>query len=146
MVLRAHRGGVVAEDVADLRAWVSALPTPVPVHETVVLGCPAHGDTVPTWAYVEADRDAGVARRRCLACAQSTYVLDSEDRWTFPTMWSCPGCSHSIAEVAAGLHQPTPDTVAWVVLAARCVECGRVEGLTDLVLQDRPVAEVLSAL
>ena len=137
---------MVAEDVTDLRAWVTALPSPVPVQETVVLGCGNHGENRPTWVYVEADRENGVARRRCLACAQSTFVLDSEDRWTYPHTWSCAGCSHSIAEVAAGLHLPTEGSVAWVVLAARCVECGRVEGLTDMVLQDLPVAEVLDRL
>lgn len=137
---------MIAEDVADLRTWVAALPTPVPVHETVLLGCGEHGETRPTWAYVEADRVHGVARRRCLACATSTFVLDSEQRWTYPTTWSCARCSHSIAEVAAGLHLPSEGRVAWVVLAARCVECGRVEGLTDMVLQDVPVAEVLDRL
>ena len=91
-------------DVDDLLAWLRALPSPVPVTETVVLGCDAHGDARPTWTYVEADATEGVARRRCLACAQSTYVLDSEQRWTYPPTWACQGCGHSIAEVAAGLR------------------------------------------
>lgn len=137
---------MVAEDVEDLRGWLLQLPTPVPVHETLVLACPAHEDARPTWAYVEADAGEGVARRRCLACAHSHYVLDSEDRWTFPSMWACQGCGHSIAEVAAGLHLPDGERVAWALLAARCVECGRLSGLTDLVLQDVPLDQVLDRL
>jgi hypothetical protein len=46
-------------------------------------------------------------------------------------MWSCSGCGQSIAEVAAGLHVEGADDVTWVALAARCVECGYIEGLTD---------------
>jgi len=146
MVLRAQQGGTVAEDLDDLLAWVRALPSPVPVTETVVLACDAHGDARPTWTYVEADAAEGVARRRCLACAQSAYVLDSEHRWTYPPTWACQGCGHSIAEVAAGLHLPDGERVAWAVLAARCVECGRVAGLTDVVLQDVPLGEVVARL
>jgi hypothetical protein len=74
------------------------------------------------------------------------WVLDSESRWTFPHVWSCQTCGQSIAEVAAGLSMPEGDEVRWLVLGARCVECGRIDGLTDLVLPGTPLAEVMGCL
>ncbi len=147
MVLRTVAGVRTGEDVEDLRAFLMRLPGDGPdVHETVVLTCHNHGDENPSWTYVEADAEAGVARRRCLQCAGSTSLLDSEARWTHPTMWSCGSCGQSIAEVAAGLSAPDGDRVEWLVLGARCVECGRIDGLTDMVLDGRPLGEVVSAL
>lgn len=145
MVLRTTGGALKAEDTEDLRSWLRTLNGP-PVHETVVLGCGQHGDERPTWVYVEADATAGVARRRCLSCGFAVSALDSDGRWTFPPMWTCRGCGHSIAEVAAGLSVPDGEHVEWVVLGARCVECGQVGGLTDVVVDGRPLAEVVVGL
>jgi hypothetical protein len=145
MVLLNRSDHRTAEDSDDLCSWLLSLPTPHELTEAVTLTCDRHGDSAPTWMYVEADSAAGVARRRCLACAHSVHALDSEDRWTFPQMWACVRCGHSIAEVAAGLH--TVDAaVHWVALGARCVECGRVGGLTDLTVAGRPRDEVLGEL
>ena len=146
MVLRVVAGVRRGEDTHDLREYLARLPGGPRVDETVVLGCDGHGDDRPTWVYVEADATAGVARRRCLQCARSVGLLDSDARWTHPPMWACGSCSHSIAELAAGLSVDEQDRVSWVVLAARCVECGRIDGLTDLVLQDVSVSEVLAGL
>jgi hypothetical protein len=137
-----HRTG---EDAEDLRAWLLTLPLPHEVSETLTLTCPQHGDTAPTWMYVEADPAQGVARRRCLSCAHSVHSLDSEAHWTFPQMWACRGCGHSIAEVAAGLSG-ADGTVDWIALAVRCVECGRLAGLTDMVLPGLPHDEVVAGL
>ena len=146
MVLRSVNGVRTGEDTEDRRPFLQGLQGGPKVHETVVLGCHRHGDDRPTWAYVEADATQGVARRRCLQCATGVGLLDSEARWTHPPMWSCQTCAQSIAELAAGLSLTDAEDVSWVVLAARCVECGRIEGLTDLVLRDLPVAEVLARL
>jgi hypothetical protein len=143
MVLRAGRK---AEDADDLRVWLTSLAAGPVITDTLVLTCGQHGDERPTWHYVEADPVAGVARRRCVACAFAVSVLDSAARWTYPPMWSCGACGHSLAEVAAGLSSSDGEHVRWVALAARCVECGEVAGLTDVVLQDVPVASVVSAL
>ena len=134
------------EDVEDLRSWLAHLDGAPQVHERIVLACEQHGDERPTWAYVEADPRHGVARRRCLACAHVVYALDSDHRWTHPVMWACRGCGQSIVEVAAALSIPDGEHVEWVALAARCVECGRLGGLTDLVVDKVPLAQVLSAL
>lgn len=146
MVLRAVAGVLTGEDVEDLRAFLTGLNGAPEVHETVVLGCENHGDEQPTWTYVEADAAHGVARRRCLQCAGTVHTLDSAARWTHPPMWSCGSCHQSIAEVVAGLSVPDGEHVQWVVLGARCVECGRVDGLTDLVLPGTPLTEVLAGL
>ena len=144
MVLRA--GGHKAEDADDLRLWLSRLPGGPVVTDTLVLACGQHGDERPTWHYVEADRVAGVARRRCLACGFAVSVLDSDRRWTYPGTWACGSCGHSIAEVAAGLSVPDGDHVEWVVLGARCVECSEVEGLTDIVVDGRSLRDVVIGL
>lgn len=144
MVLRAH--GRKAEDADDLRTWLSDLVGCPRVTDTLVLTCAHHGDERPTWNYVEADPATGVARRRCLACGFAVSVLDSASRWTYPPMWSCGSCGHSIAEVAAGISAPDGEHVEWVVLGARCVECGDVEGLTDVVVPGTPLSEVVTGL
>lgn len=146
MVLRVVGGVRTGEDVEDLRAFLSALDGSPPVHETVLLACGNHGDERPTWTYVEADPVSGCARRRCLQCATNVWVLDSEERWSFPHVWACGSCAQSIAEVAAGLSLPDGDHVEWAVLGARCVECGRIDGLTDFVLPGLPVSQVISRL
>lgn len=146
MVLRTVAGIQTGEDVEDLRSFLHHLPGSPEVTETVVLGCDHHEDERPTWAFVESDAQNGVARRRCLQCAVTTYVLDSEARWTHPPMWSCGSCTQSIAEVAVGLAVAEGDLVTWAVLGVRCVECGRVDGLTDMVLPGTPLSEVLGAL
>lgn len=146
MVLRSVGAALVGEDVEDLRAWLGELEGGPRVHETVVLSCAAHDDDEPLWAYVEADAGAGLARRRCLACGTSVALLDSQERWSFPPMWACGRCGHSLAELAAGLSRPDGEHVEWLVLGARCVECGQLAGLTDFVLAGTPVAEVLAAL
>lgn len=146
MVMRTVAGAPTGEDVDDLRAWLRQLAGAPQVHEVVALHCGAHGNEQPTWAYAEADPASGVARRRCLACAATTHLLDSEQRWTHPQMWACRGCGQSIVELAAALSLSDGDLVEWVALGARCVECGRLSGLTDVVVDRQPLAEVLSRL
>ena len=146
MVMRTVAGGCTGEDVEDLRAWLRALDGGPHVDEVVVLGCGAHEDDRPTWAYVEADARTGLARRRCLQCGTAVALLDSAERWSHPPMHACGGCGASILEVAAGLSLPDGDRVEWVVVGARCVGCGRLAGLTDMLLPPTPVAEVLERL
>jgi ribosomal protein S14 len=146
VVLRTVAGAPTGEDVADLRSWLRALDGGPQVSETVVLHCDNHEDASTTWAYAEADATSGIARRRCLACGTARALLDSADRWTHPPMWACQGCGQSIAELAVGLSLPDGEHVHWLALAARCVHCGRIAGLTDAVLQDQPLAEVLGRL
>ena len=146
MVLRTVAGIRKGEDTEDLRTFLMGLQDAPKVHETLVLGCDNHGDERPTWTYVEADAVTGVARRRCLQCARSVPLLDSEQRWTHPPMWCCGSCQQSIAEVVAGLSLPDGEHVEWLVLGARCVECGRIDGLTDFVLDGHPLGEVMSGL
>ncbi len=142
------RGGdrPTGEDSDDLLTWLSSLPGGQPIHHTRLLACDKHRDDRPIWQYVEADPAEGVARRRCLACANVVAVLDSDDRWTHPPMWACPGCGHSIMEVAAGISTPAGEVVNWVVLGVRCPECGRLSGVTDLVVEDLPLDQVLTEL
>jgi ribosomal protein S14 len=149
--LQDHKTG---EDADDLKAWLQTLVGCPSVEVTALASCgnDSHGAEPPTWFYVEADRAAGVARRRCLACGSVHHILDSESNWTSGIHTStCPTCAQSMFEVAAGLHtasSPEPDqpVVSWVALGTRCVTCGRVDGLTDMFVPDLPVADVVAAL
>jgi hypothetical protein len=133
MALRTVAGRRIGESAEDLQAWLRQLEDCPTISRTVLTTCPSerHADEPATWFFVEADASESIARRRCLSCGHTSDVLDSAEHWTFPRMWSCAGCGQSIAEVAAGLHTEGPDDVTWVALAARCVECGSIEGLTD---------------
>ena len=146
MVLKKVAGARKGEDAEDLRSWLTELDGSPEVHETVVLACAQHGDERPTWAYVEGNASEGIARRRCLACATTVHLLDSEPRWTHPPMFACRGCGQSIVEVAAGLNAPDGEHVEWVVIGLRCVECGRLSGLTDFVVDSLPLSQVVAAL
>jgi hypothetical protein len=54
-------------------------------------------------------------------------------------------CSQSIAEVVYGIHDETGNA-RWLVMAVRCVECGDVAGVTDIVTGDMPLDELLARL
>jgi hypothetical protein len=115
------------------------------VTETLVLACGQHGDERPTWMYVEADAATGVADgAACSAASPSRARLRLA--LDLPADVGLHSCGHSIAEVAAGLSVPDGQHVDWVVLGARCVECGQVGGLTDVVLDQAPLASVVVGL
>jgi hypothetical protein len=147
-MLRTIAGRRTGEDVEDLQSWLRGLEGCPPVTRTTLAVCPgeSHGVDAATWFYVEADADAGVARRRCIACARVTPLLDSEDRWTYPPTWACPNCGDSIAEVAFGLHLEGSVDVTWIAIGVRCVECGTVAGVSDVAIAPTPVDAVLGAL
>jgi uncharacterized protein with PIN domain len=144
VVLRTVAGRRAGESADDLRNWLSQLPDCPPITQTVLTTChnPRHIDEPATWFYVEADARLAVARRRCLSCGGSFDVLDSGEHWNAPRMWGCPTCGQSIAEVAAGLHVED-DAVTWVALAARCVDCGTIDGLTDFNVGPASVDDVI---
>ncbi len=143
MARQTVQGRVTGESVDDLTAWLSQLSGCPSVDRVHVAHC--CGDGEASWFYVEADPRGGTARRRCIACGSAVSVLDSDRHWDFPPTWSCPECRQSIAEVAYGLHLDG-DGVGWVAMGARCVECGTLGGLTDLLVPGTPVEQVLGAL
>lgn len=148
MTLRTVSGRPTAESVDDLSQWLRDLRGCPEINRTVTSMChsPSHGDEPGTWFYVEADRAEGVARLRCLGCGATRPILDSEERWTYPTVWSCPTCAQSIGEVTHGLHVENGETVTWMALGVRCVNCGDLSGVTDFVVDGLPVDAVADAL
>lgn len=145
MTLRTVAGQQTAESAADLEQWLRDLRGCPQVTRTLVARCtqPVHGDDPAMWFYVEADANEGIARLRCLACADMRPILDSAERWNYPQAWSCYNCRQSITEVVFGISER--DGVAeWLVVAARCVGCGHVAGLTDMVVPN-VAADVFAA-
>lgn len=137
------------DDSDDLLAWLSALPDCPPVTQPVLLRCggSAHGDEPPAFCgYVQADSRSGVARRRCVACAHVTDLFDSSERWTYPSTYECVGCRQSLVELAVGISASDDGLAQWLALAARCVGCGRISGLTDCLLPGRTMDEVLAGV
>lgn len=148
MVLRTVAGRRTGESTDDLESWLVQLEDCPAVSRTFLITCAneIHGSEPATWFYVEADAAIAVARHRCMSCGESKDVLDSAEHWNFPRMWACPSCSQSIAELAAGLHVDSADTVSWIALAARCVDCGTIEGLTDFSIAATSSAQVVRQL
>jgi hypothetical protein len=135
MALRTTHGKPTAESVTDTVDWLHALTGCPPIAATHVARCSAHETDDAVWFYVEADAARGVARLRCLACGREQHLTDSAERWSYPQAWACTRCAQSIAEVVLGAHTGNDPQVAdWVALAVRCVDCGTIAGLTDVVL------------
>jgi len=147
VVMRTAGTRHTAESVTDLMDWVRSLEGDLQITRTKQATCqaPSHGDEPATWFYVEADPHHGVARLRCLSGGHIYSVADSDRRWTFPHTWSCNGCNQSIAEVVYGIHADE-DLATWLVVTARCVECGEVAGLTDVLLAPTDVDDLLDQL
>lgn len=145
MTLRTVGGHQAAEDVTDLVAWVNRLQGCPSIDRTVIAVCrrPAHGEEPATWFYVEADTREGVVRLRCLACGDARPVLDSAERWTYPAVWCCSNCGQSIAEVVYGIHEED-GTATWLAVAVRCVGCGHIDGVADMIVPGI-AAEVFAA-
>lgn len=147
--------GTVGENVDDLRTFLHELQGCPMIQHTQQLRCPRHDADSGAWFYVEADPEVGVARRRCMACGDVTNLLDSAERWTHPPMHACRRCSASLMELAVGMHVEVDGEndgdilrrqVRWLALAARCVDCGLIEGLTDMTVPAMPISEVLRAI
>ena len=147
MTLRTAHGHHKAETVDDLKSWLRDLDGCPPIHRVVTARCqrPVHGDEPGTWFYVEASAAEGLARLRCLGCADMRPVLDSAERWTYPSAWACGDCGQPIAEVAFGVHVDG-DSATWMAVAVRCVECSSVSGLTDLVVPGLPADTFVDSL
>jgi hypothetical protein len=147
MAMRAVAGHRVGEDVEDLKDWLRELTGCPPITHTLAATCVSevHAGEPSLWFYVEADPTIGIARRRCVGCATIRPVLDSELRWTYPPMWCCHSCGNSLCEVAFGVHaDETADgpRVSWLAVAVRCVQCGRLAGVTDATVPMLPLDEV----
>jgi hypothetical protein len=133
------------EDSDDLLAWLTSLTDCPPITQPLLLQCERHDEPL-NCCYVQADPQAGVARRRCVACAAVTDLRDSGERWTYPDTFACVACRQSLVELAAGISTNEQGRARWLALAARCVGCGRITGLTDVLLEDVEMDEVLASV
>jgi len=147
VALQTAGGRRTAEEVADLETWLRRLDDCPEITATVIARCTqeVHGAEPGTWFYVEADSDSSVARRRCLACGDVTHVGDSARHWNHAPMWCCATCGQSIAEVAYGLHE-RDGLVSWLAMGVRCVECGGVQGVTDMFVPNLSVEDLATRI
>ena len=147
MVMRTVGTRERAESVEDLAQWVEGLKGCPPIGHTTVARCfhPSHGDEPPTWFYVEADPRP--ASPGCAACPAVTSTSSSTRLSAGPSRaaWACPACSQSIAEVVYGVSE-RGGKADWLAVAVRCVECGDVAGVCDLVLPSLDLDLLLGAL
>lgn len=134
------------EETNDLLTWLEGLTDCPPITQPVLLRCERHESDPIFCGYVQADPRTGVARRRCVACAEVTDLLDSGEWWTYPDTYECLGCRQSLVELAIGVSVPHDGRAEWLALAARCVGCGRISGLTDLMIDGLPLDEVLAGV
>jgi hypothetical protein len=134
------------EDPDDLMAWLSQLTDCPTVTQPVVLRCEKHERDPVFCGYVQADPHTGVARRRCVACAEVTDLFDSGERWSYPETFECQGCRSSLVELAVGINAEPDGQAHWLALAARCIGCGRISGLTDVTINALTVDEVLASV
>jgi hypothetical protein len=141
-----HTGSAfwTGDDSADLLPWLTALTDSPAITEARVLRC--EQEDREFCGFVQADPRSGVARRRCVACAAVTDLLDSAERWSFPATYECPGCQQSLVELAVGISADHERRTSWLAMAARCVGCGRIAGLTDRLVSGLAIEEVLVAV
>lgn len=147
MVVRSVGPRLISENIDDVVGWVKTLEGCPPVTRTKIALCrhDSHGSDPANWFYVEADVKEGVARLRCLAGGHVNDLLDSAEHWTYPGVWVCPGCGQSIAEAVFGINEDG-GIAHWMALVARCVECGEVAGVADLVVDNMPINDLLAKL
>lgn len=132
------------DEAADLLPWLRALTGCPEITQARLLRCETEDREF--CGFVQADARSGVARRRCVACATVTDLLDSGERWSFPNTYECPGCQQSLVELAVGISTDEERRASWLALAARCVGCGRISGLTDRLVPGVSLEEVLVAV
>lgn len=132
------------EESADLLPWLSALTGCPAITQVRLLRC--EKEDREFCGFVQADPHTGVARRRCVACAEVTDLFDSSERWSFPATYECPGCQQSLMELAVGISADDERRATWLALAARCIDCGRISGLTDRLVPGVTLEEVLVAV
>lgn len=147
MVVRSVGPRLISENIDDVVEWVKTLEGCPPVTRTKIALCrhDSHGADSANWFYVEADVNEGVARLRCLAGGHVNDLLDSAENWTYPGVWACPGCGQSIAEAVYGINEEG-GVAHWMALVLRCVECGEVAGVADLVVDNLPIDDLLAKL
>lgn len=132
----------IGQSADDLRAWTLALEGGPGVTHVQIQHCrgdAAHGEERPFWFFAEADPHEGLIRLRCVACGDARGLFDSDRQWSYPPMHACLSCEQSMMEISVGVHAEESagraPVVTWAVIGARCVMCGRMEGLTDVLME-----------
>lgn len=132
------------DESEDLLTWLTALQGCPPITQARLLRCEI--DDREFCGFIQADSRIGVARRRCVACATATDLLDSAQRWSYPDTYECLSCQQSLVELAIGVSTDDDRHASWLALAARCVGCGRIAGMTDRLVSGIALEEVLVAV
>jgi hypothetical protein len=78
---------------------------------------------------LDADDNAGVARRLCVRCTREHFICDSREFWADaePDSWKCSECGATTANVGVGFAlSPDMMDIKWIYVGVRCCNCGTV--------------------
>ena len=98
-----------------------------------------------TTFHLEADREAGCARRVCVACSSSAFIADSAEVWAEaePEQVRCP-CGGRQLELGVAFSKRLNGEVRWVTVGQRCLACGVLASFADWEIDGAPTAHLLT--
>ncbi len=92
---------------------------------------------------LHADADEGCARRTCAACRSHHFICDSKEAWEAgdPKQVACP-CGKKLFEIAVAFSHRKDETVKWLTIGQRCVECGVLAAAVDWKIDCSPTSHL----
>jgi hypothetical protein len=134
--------GTGAADLEEYLAAYSADNYPVgPIVHAACASC--RGDTFT----VLVDDDEGVAQRRCHACGDEFWMLDSQEHLddAEPGEVACP-CGCDVFKVAVGFALRDGGDVKWVYVGLWCTADGTLGVYTDWKIDYSPTSGLLTSV
>jgi len=122
----------IGSESADMHEYLKAFSAnSYPIDQFRLAQCRCSAEVF----FLEADRDGGVAQRKCAGCQTSHFICDSEQFWaeSEPESWYCLKCQSKSTNVGVGFvtYPDSPNAVKWIYLGVRCAECGLLGCFAD---------------
>jgi hypothetical protein len=78
--------------------------------------------------HLDADDNAGVAKRTCVKCKSEHFICDCAKYWgtASPERCRCVVCPSDVVNIGVGysLYPESSTSILWVYIGVRCVRCG----------------------
>lgn len=139
----------VGSDPDDIRNYLAAYTEAEGTHPTTsfrALRCPCGSDRF------DLQRIVDITRRTCAECRQSAYICRDPEDWEAAEdqgepiePYDCVACHSSGANVAIGFSHfgnLESDSVKWLYVGVRCVNCGILGCFNDCKVARVPPSEV----